>query len=61
MPPPGEEGWLRLEGVAAAAIAAAKLLQSCPTLRDPIDGSLVREAFVGVLVGGAGFLLPGVQ
>ena len=27
------------ESVAAAAAAAAKLLQSCPTLCDPIDGS----------------------
>ena len=26
-------------GAAAAAAAAAKLLQSCPTLCDPIDGS----------------------
>ena len=28
---------------AAAAAAAAKLLQSCPTLCDPIDGSPVLE------------------
>ena len=33
---------------AAAAAAAAKLLQSCPTLCDPIDGSP------------AGFPIPGI-
>ena len=30
---------LLLDDIAAAAAAAAKLLQSCPTVCDPIDGS----------------------
>ena len=29
----------RMKDAAAAAAAAAKSRQSCPTLRDPIDGS----------------------
>ena len=33
----------------AAAAAAAKLLQSCPTLRDPIDGSPPGPAVPGIL------------
>ena len=33
----------------AAAAAAAKLLQSCPTLCDPIDGSPPGSAVPGVL------------
>ena len=34
---------------AAAAAAAAKLLQSCPTLFDPIDGSPPGSAIPGIL------------
>ena len=34
---------------AAAAAAAAKSLQSCPTLRDPIDGSLPGSPAPGIL------------
>ena len=34
---------------AAAAAAAAKLLQSCPTLCDPIDGSPPGSAVPGIL------------
>ena len=33
------EGFLEKGTLAAAAAAAAKSLQSCPTLCDPIDGS----------------------
>ena len=33
----------------AAAAAAAKLLQSCPTLCDPIDGSLPGSSILGIL------------
>ena len=33
----------------AAAAAAAKLLQSCPTLCDPIDGSPPGSAVLGIL------------
>ena len=33
----------------AAAAAAAKSLQSCPTLRDPIDGSPPGSAVPGIL------------
>ena len=36
---PREITWFVLRVRAAAAAAAAKLLQSCPTLCDPIDGS----------------------
>jgi len=32
-----------------SAAAAAKLLQSCPTLCDPIDGSLPGSAIPGIL------------
>ena len=35
--------------VAAAAAAAAKSLQSCPTLRDPIDGSPPGSPVPGIL------------
>ena len=35
--------------VAAAAAAAAKLLQSCPTLCDPIDGSPPGSPVPGIL------------
>ena len=34
---------------AAVAAAAAKLLQSCPTLCDPIDGSPPGSAVPGIL------------
>ena len=34
---------------AAAAAAAAKSLQSCPTLRDPIDGSPPGSPVPGIL------------
>ena len=34
---------------AAAAAAAAKSLQSCPTLCDPIDGSLSGSPVPGIL------------
>ena len=34
---------------AAAAAAAARLLQSCPTLCDPIDGSPPGSAVPGIL------------
>ena len=46
-----EEG-LSVEGNnydAAAAAAAAKSLQSCPTLCDPIDGSPPGSPFPGIL------------
>ena len=35
--------------VSAAAAAAAKSLQSCPTLRDPIDGSPPGSPVPGIL------------
>ena len=35
--------------LAAAAAAAAKLLQSCPTLCDPIDGSPPGSPIPGIL------------
>ena len=35
--------------IAAAAAAAAKSLQSCPTLCDPIDGSPPGSAVPGIL------------
>ena len=37
--------WLKLEGTAAAA----KSLQSCPTLCDPIDGSPPGSSVPGIL------------
>ena len=37
------------ETLAAAAATAAKSLQSCPTLCDPIDSSLPGSAFPGIL------------
>ena len=39
-----------------AAAAAAKLLQSCPTLCNPIDSSPPRSAVPGILL--QGLLLP---
>ena len=52
---PKERGWIfemetlkqKLKEVAAAA--AAKLLQSCPTLCDPIDGSQSGSPVPGIL------------
>ena len=41
--------WLPLWGSLAAAAAAAKLLQSCPTLWNPIDGSPPGSAIPGIL------------
>ena len=38
-----------LRCTAAAAAAAAKLLQSCPTLCDPIDGSPPGSPVPGIL------------
>ena len=38
-----------LHATAAAAAAAAKLLQSCSTLCDPIDGSPPGFPFPGIL------------
>ena len=35
--------------IAAAAAAAAKSLQSCPTLCDPVDGSPPGSAVPGIL------------
>ena len=35
--------------VAAAAATAAKLLQTCPTLCDPIDGSPLGTSVPGIL------------
>ena len=37
--PPAVEAWSLNHWTAAAAAAAAKSLQSCPTLCDPTDGS----------------------
>ena len=42
-------GTSELKRTAAAAAAAAKSLQSCPTLCDPIDGSLPGSPFPGIL------------
>ena len=46
--------WMKKRGYAytrdtAAAAAAAKSLQSCPTLCDPIDGSPPGSAVPGIL------------
>ena len=38
-----------ISAAAAAAAAAAKSLQSCPTLHDPIDGSLSGSPVPGIL------------
>ena len=38
-----------LMSAAAAAAAAAKSLQSCPTLCDPMDGSLPGSPIPGIL------------
>ena len=39
----------QVKEAAAAAAAAAKLLQSCPTLCDPIDGSPSGSPVPGIL------------
>ena len=39
----------RILGTFAAAAAAAKSLQSCPTLCDPIDGSPLGSPIPGIL------------
>ena len=44
----GKDGPLLTKGTAAAA-AAAKSLQSCPTLCDPIDGSPPGSPVPGIL------------
>ena len=41
--------WGIPKGTAAAAAAAAKSLQSCPTLCDPIDGNLPGFPIPGIL------------
>ena len=54
MPETKTEGKLHRQNIdiweqAAAAAAAAKSLQSCPTLCDPIDGSPPSSAIPGIL------------
>ena len=44
-----EKGNSILHGSAAAAAAAAKSLQSCPTLCEPIDGSPPGSPVPGIL------------
>ena len=44
---PSAATWVQLEIITAAA--AAKSLQSCPTLCDPIDGSLPGSPVPGIL------------
>ena len=44
--------WTNIYWMPAAAAAAAKLLQSCPTLCDPIDGSLLGSLVPGILQAG---------
>ena len=46
---PGEGNGNPLQRSAAAAAAAAELLQSCPTLCNPIDGSPPGSAVPGIL------------
>ena len=51
---PGQRSVLTLRwclgyGSAAAAAATAKLLQSCPTLCDPVDGSPQGSPVPGIL------------
>ena len=41
--------YLLLISFASIAAAAAKSLQSCPTLRDPIDGSPTGSSILGIL------------
>ena len=47
-PQVGTDGWMSFLATAAAA-AAAKSLQSCPTLCDPIDGSPPGSSVLGIL------------
>ena len=46
---PGKKIFLTKTAAAAAAAAAAKLLQSCPTLCNPIDGSPPSPSVPGIL------------
>ena len=41
--------WIRVYIIHAVAAAAAKSLQSCPTLCDPIDGSPTGSPIPGIL------------
>ena len=41
--------WLQLKVTSYTAAAVAKLLQSCPTLCDPIDGSPPGSPVPGIL------------
>ena len=54
-----------LEEISAAAAAAAKLLQSCPTLCDPRNGSPPGSPIPGILQANTGvdchFLLQGMK
>ena len=43
------ENNMEVPAAAAAAAAAAKSLQSCPTLRNPIDGSPPGSTVPGIL------------
>ena len=43
------EGFIAWPELSAAAAAAAKSLQSCPTLCDPIDGSPPGSTVPGIL------------
>ena len=43
------KGTVCINEIPAAAAAAAKLLQSCPTLCDPIDGSPPGSSVPGIL------------
>ena len=47
--PSSRSSFLSVQTLAAAAAAAAKSLQSCPTLCDPIDGSLPGSSVHGIL------------
>ena len=44
-----DPSWMFINVYTAAAAAAAKSLQSCPTLCDPIDGSPPGPAVPGIL------------
>ena len=46
---PGLEYFEHYFGLVVCAAAAAKLLQSCPTLWDPIEGSPPGSAVPGIL------------
>ena len=47
--PPASKTSLGAPARAAAAAAAAKLLQSCPTLCDPVDGGPTGSPVPGIL------------